>query len=250
MRLQHDALKILLSVLLVTGPTTVGCAQSAEEGPPMTANVLPKATKEVTVDFEGGETGRTPPDFTAALTADGGPPAWVVAEDPSAPAGGKVLAQTSDDKTNKRYPHCVYDKLAARDVDLSVQFRPVSGTVDQAAGLVWRYKDKDNYYVVRANALEGNVVLYKTENGVRTDLKLKGKSGGYGMKVEVPKEKWSTLRVTAVGDTFEVFVNGKKLYEVQDQTFSEPGKVGVWTKADSVTYFDNLRVSSLDQDRK
>ena len=250
MRLTQDALRLIVSAALLLGPATVGCAQPAEEGEGLKSNPLPKAGREVTVDFEKAEKGQTPVGFTAALTAGGGPVSWVVLEDSTAPAGPKVLAQTSEDKTSKRYPVCVYNDLTAKDVDVSVQFKPISGTVDQAAGLVWRYKDKDNYYVVRANALENNVVLYKTENGVRTDLKLKGKTSGYGMKAQVPKEKWSTLRVTAVGDTFEVFINDKKLYEVQDQTFSEAGKAGVWTKADSVTYFDNLKVTSLDREKK
>jgi hypothetical protein len=170
----------------------------------------------------------------------------VVVEDATSPAKPKVLAQTSTDSTSKRYPVCVYDKAGAKDVDLSARFRPVSGKVDQAAGLVWRYKDKDNYYVVRANALENNVVLYKVQNGLRTDLKVRGKTTGYGVKAEVPKDKWSTLRVTAVGDLFEVFLNDRKLFEVQDKTFTEAGKVGVWTKADSVTHFDALKFASLD----
>ena len=233
--------------VVVAWPAAAGCSEPADEGPPLKANELPKAAKEVTADFEDAETGQTPAGFIAALTGGGGPGSWAVVEDDTAPAGGKVLAQTSKDKTSKRYPVCVYDSFSARDADVSVRFRPVSGEVDQAAGIVWRYKDKDNYYVVRANALEGNVVLYKTEGGVRTDLKLKGKTSGYGMKAQVPKDEWSTLRVTAVDDLFEVFVNGKKLYEVQDGTFTDAGKVGVWTKADSVTHFDDLRAASLDR---
>ena len=250
MKVVQNALRVALSSLFVLAPATVGCAQSAEEGPPMKANPLPKAQKEVVVDFEKGEKGQTPSDFTAALTGGGGPVAWVIKDDATAPGGSKVLAQTSADTTNKRYPVCVYNDFTAKDVDLSVKFKAVSGSVDQAAGLVWRFRDKDNYYVVRANALENNVVLYKTEGGVRTDLKLKGKTGGYGMKASVPREKWNTLRVTAVGDTFEVFVNGKKLFEVEDKTFRDAGKVGVWTKADSVTHFDNLKVASLDEEKK
>jgi hypothetical protein len=132
--------------------------------------------------------------------------------------------------------------VSAADVDLSVRFRPVSGRVDQAAGLVWRYRDQDNYYIVRANALEDNVVLYKVENGKRTDLPVRGEGRTYGKKAEVPSGQWSSLRVVAHGRLFEVHFNGAKLYEVEDATFSQPGKVGVWTKADSVTQFDDLTV--------
>lgn len=124
-----------------------------------------------------------------------------------------------------------------------MRFRPVSGRVDQAAGLVWRYEDEDNYYIVRANALEDNVVLYKVENGRRTDLPVRGEGRTYGKPAEVPSGQWSTLRVVATGSLFEVYYNGRKLYEVEDGTFTRAGRVGVWTKADSITHFDNLSVA-------
>ena len=147
-----------------------------------------------------------------------------------------------EDATSYRFPVCVLDGVSARDVDLSVRFKPISGRVDQAAGLVWRYQNQDNYYIVRANALEDNVVLYKVEGGKRTDLPLKGEGRTYGKKSEVPARQWSTLRVVANGPVFEVYFNGSKLYDVEDKTFSKTGKVGVWTKADSVTQFDDLTV--------
>jgi hypothetical protein len=123
-----------------------------------------------------------------------------------------------------------------------VRFKAVSGKVDQAAGLVWRYRDENNYYLVRANALEDNVVLYKVENGKRTDLPVKGEGRTYGKKAEVPNAQWSALRVVVNGPLFQVYFNGSKLYEVEDTTFTQAGKVGVWTKADSVTQFDDLTV--------
>ncbi len=128
---------------------------------------------------------------------------------------------------------------------VTVKFKPISGRGDQGAGIVWRYRDKDNYYIVRANALEGNVVLYKVENGKRTDLPLVGKGRTYGMKEKVPSGVWGTLRVVAKGNHFEVYHNGKKLYEVEDETFKQAGKVGLWTKADSVIYFDDLQINVL-----
>jgi hypothetical protein len=155
-----------------------------------------------------------------------------------------VLAQISTDKTGYRFPLAIADDGSFRDLDLSVRFKTISGNEDQAAGLVWRLKDANNYYIVRANALENNVVLYKVENGKRTDLPLKGEGRTYGKKTNVPKAQWSELRVVAAGNLFEVFLNGNKLYEVEDNTFAEAGKVGLWTKADSVTYFDDLRVTA------
>ncbi len=203
------------------------------------------SAQEVTIDFNGDQVDQPPSGFTTALTGRGVPGKWVVMKDDSSPGRGNVLAQTDADATDYRFPVCVYDGLTAKDADISVKFRPVSGRIDQGAGIVWRYKDKDNYYIVRANALEGNVVLYKVQNGKRTDLPLKGLGRTYGMKEKVPSNQWGTLRVVAKGNLFEVYHDGKKLYEVEDDTFNDPGKVGVWTKADSVIYFDDLQVKVL-----
>jgi hypothetical protein len=117
------------------------------------------------------------------------------------------------------------------------------GNVDQAAGMIWRYKDPDNYYIVRANALEDNVVLYKVEKGVRRALAPKGTpSNTFGVKHRVPKQAWTALSLTFQGNVFTVTFNGEKLFEVDDSTFTTAGKVGLWTKADSVTYFDDFQV--------
>jgi len=199
----------------------------------------------VTIDFNSDKTGQPPSGFSTALTGRGQPGKWVVIKDDASPDRGSVLAQTDADATDYRFPVCVYDGLTAKDADISVRFKPVSGRIDQGAGIVWRYKDKDNYYIVRANALEGNVVLYKVQNGKRTDLPLKGQGRTCGMKEKVASKQWGILRVVVKGNLFEVYHEGKKLYEVEDDTFKEPGKVGVWTKADSVIYFDDLQVKVL-----
>ena len=203
--------------------------------------VVPAQT--TTIDFNNDRVGEAPSGFSTALTGRGRPGKWVVMKDPASPEQDNVLAQTDADTTDYRFPVCVYDGLTAKDVDVSVKFKPVSGRGDQGAGIVWRYRDKDNYYIVRANALEGNVVLYKVENGKRTDLPLKGIGRTYGMKERVPSGQWGTLRVVANGNHFEVYHNGKKLYEVEDETFKEAGKIGLWTKADSVIYFDDLQIT-------
>ena len=192
-----------------------------------------------TVDFTGDSVGQPPQGFAFGHTAKvGAPGTWVVQADGT----NRYLAQTHADSTRSRFPVAVVSDVAAADVDLSVRFRPVSGRVDQAAGLVWRYQDEDNYYLVRANALEDNVVLYKVERGRRTDLPVKGAGRTYGKSAEVPAGQWSTLRLVATGPRFEVSLNGVKLYEVEDATFATPGRIGVWTKADSVTHFDDLTV--------
>ncbi len=201
------------------------------------------SAQTTTIDFNNDNVGEAPSGFSNALTGRGRPGKWVVMKDPASPNQGNVLAQTDADRTDYRFPVCAYDGLTAKDVDVTVKFKPVSGKGDQGAGIVWRYLNKDNYYIVRANALEGNVVLYKVENGKRTDLPLMGKGRTYGMKEKVPSGEWGTLRVVAKGNRFEVYHNGKKLYDVEDETFKEAGKVGLWTKADSVIYFDDLTMT-------
>ena len=194
-----------------------------------------------TMDFEQDAVGQPPKGFVFGYTKKAGTPGrWLVQQD----GGGKFLAQLDADRTRNRFPVAVAADVSAVDVDLSVRFRPVSGRVDQAAGLVWRYRNEDNYYIVRANALEDNVVLYKVQNGERTDLAVTGEGRTYGKPAEVPAGQWSTLRVVVTGPRFEVHLNGRKLYDVEDTTFAQAGRVGVWTKADSVTHFDDLAVTT------
>jgi len=195
------------------------------------------------IDFESGSPGGLPSGWSTAMTSKGAPARWEVTQDKSAPRGSKVLAQLSDDPTSGRFPLAIYEKASLQDGEIRVKFKPVSGKVDQAAGLVWRYKDENNYYIVRGNALENNVVLYKLENGKRTSLAPVNTSAQtYGVKHTVPSQKWSTLGVAFTGKRFTVSFDGKKLFDVEDSTFSQPGNVGLWTKADSVTCFDDFEV--------
>jgi hypothetical protein len=208
----------------------------------LSATLAAQTSTRRVIDFESDKIGQAPAGFSFALTGSGRPGVWIVRKDEAAVDRGNVMAQTDGDRTSYRFPVAVFNDVTARDVDVSVRFRPVSGGVDQAAGLVWRYQDANNYYIVRANALEGNVVLYKVENGKRTDLPLKGSGRTYGKKADVPKNAWSQMGVTVRGVLFTVSLNGQGLYDVEDTTFTTPGKVGVWTKADSVTYFDDLTI--------
>jgi len=194
------------------------------------------------INFDKDVAGKAPKGFIFGLTGKGKPGIWVVRENPAAPSAPNVLAQTDADPVSYRFPLCVYEEFSGRDVDVSVKYKPVSGKEDQAAGIVWRYQDQNDYYIVRANANENNVVLYKVENGIRTDLPLVGKGRTYGMKARIPSGEWGTLRVVAKGSRFEVYSNGARLFEVEDTTFPMAGKIGLWTKADSVTLFDDLTI--------
>jgi hypothetical protein len=197
-----------------------------------------------TISFDAPGTGALPAGWTVAMTHSGGAPKWEVLKDDSAPSKPNVLAQTSSDKTRNRFPLAILDQSTAKDGELRVSFKPLSGEIDQAAGLVWRYRDENNYYLLRANALEDNVVLYKVEGGTRTALAPKGTAPGtYSIKHEVPAKVWSTLAVQFHGNMFTVMLDGKKLFDVEDNTFTDAGRVGLWTKADSVTYFDDFEFS-------
>lgn len=193
---------------------------------------------EIAVDFEQFEIDKLPTGFSTALTGGGGPVQWVIREDSTAPRGPKVLTQTSADTTDYRFPLCIYDALTAKDVAVSVQCKPVSGKVDQACGLVARFKDQDNYYVVRANVLEDNVNLYRVVSGKRKQFA--------GKRVKVSSGNWHTLKLEVKGKHFEVWFDGNRLFDAEDETFAEAGKVGLWTKADSVTEFDDLKIESYD----
>jgi hypothetical protein len=177
------------------------------------------------------------------MTHAGAPPHWEIVRDESAPLPPLVLAQTSRDETAGRFPLAIWDRTAIRDGEVSVAFKAVAGGIDRAAGIVWRYQDANNYYIVRANALENNVVLYKVENGVRASIAPKGlPSRAYGVKHEVPSERWNVLRVVFKDSLFTIFFNGKRLFDVEDQTFTQAGKTGLWTKADSLTYFNEFTI--------
>jgi hypothetical protein len=195
--------------------------------------------KSRVISFDRERAGLPPRDWLVAMTHEGGAPKWEIVQD----ANARVLAQTSEDQTAGRFPLAIYQRAQFVNGKVSVRFKPVKGERDQAAGIVWRYQDPDNYYIVRANALEDNVVLYKVEGGKRISLEPRGTpSKTYGVKHRVPKLAWSTLAVEFRDSTFHVYFDGAKIMEVIDSTFTGAGKAGLWTKADSVTYFDDFQI--------
>jgi hypothetical protein len=198
-----------------------------------------------TLRFDSKRVNTTLSAWTFAMTHEGEAPQWEIVADPTAPSDPFVLAQTSTGKTAGRFPLAIYRHARLKDGIVSVLFKPVAGERDQAAGLVWRYRDPDNYYIVRANALEDNVVLYKVENGERTSLQPRGlPSKSYGVKHSIPKNSWTSMHVMFSGSHFEVLIGGVKVMEVDDSTFTHAGQVGLWTKADSVIHFDDMRVQA------
>jgi hypothetical protein len=187
------------------------------------------------IGFESTRIGTAPEGWTSTLTGSGNPK-WTVESDPSAPSKSSALKQSG----RATYPLLLKNDTNIKDGFIEVKFKAIAGAQDRAAGIVWRAKDANNYYVLRANALEDNVVLYKTVGGIRSELDIVGRKGGYGVSVPVPANIWHALRVDFKALRFIASFNGKQLFEVEDSTFPDPGKVGLWTKADSVTLFDQV----------
>jgi hypothetical protein len=183
--------------------------------------------KADTVHFDGATPDAPPPGWTASKTGSGSA-TWVVVADDTAPSKPNVLKQSGE----ATYPVCIKEDTNVRDGFVEVKFKPVSGKVDQAGGVIWRAKDADNYYIVRANALEDNVTIYRTIGGKRVSFK--------NVNIPVKSGEWYTLRVDFAGNKFTVTFDGKKVIEATDDSFADAGKVGVWTKADSVTLFDDF----------
>src|SRR5215471_16787170 len=190
---------------------------------------------ESAVTFETDAVGGVPKGWTATKTGRGDPK-WTIEQDQTAPSKSKIVKQSG----TATYPLLLKDDTRIQDGFAEIMFKAIAGSEDRAAGIVWRASDANNYYVVRANALEDNVVLYKTVAGVRSPLDIVGRKGGYGVKVPVPANEWHTLRVEFAGARFKVAFNDRELFEVEDATFAEAGMVGLWTKADSVTAFNGF----------
>ena len=178
-------------------------------------------------NFDEMKPGSPPPGWLATQTGDG-KAAWTVEAEGSAPSRPNVLKQSGE----ATFPVCIKQDVKLADGFVEVKFKPIAGKEDQAGGVIWRVKDKDNYYVARANALEDNLTIYHTLQGKRVSFK--------NVNVKVAGNQWHTLRVEFTGHHFAVIFNGKKLIEADDDSITAPGAVGVWTKADSVTLFDDF----------
>jgi len=220
-----------------------GEAEEGEEGPATPAAVATEKAapqqasgKQLGYTFDNDTAGQLPTKFHSAKTGGGVPEKWVVSADPTAPSNPHVVAQTSTDQTDYRFPLLIADEGSFQDLDVSVKFKAVSGSIDRAGGLVFRLQDPNNYYIVRANALENNYRLYHVVNGRRSQFA--------GANLKVTSGEWHELRVEVAGNKITCYYDGNKKIEATDNTFKDAGKVGLWTKADSVTYFDDLKVTA------
>jgi len=184
-----------------------------------------------TVNFDDLKAGAPPPGWTATRTGKGDAK-WEVVADDSAPSKPNVLKQSGE----ATFPVCFKNDTSLKDGFVAVKFKSVAGKEDQAGGVIWRCQDANNYYIARANALEDNVTIYHTIKGKRASFK--------NTEVKVASGVWHTLRVEFKGNKFAVIFDGKKVMEAADDSFPDAGKVGVWTKADSVTLFDDFSYGS------
>jgi hypothetical protein len=198
---------------------------------------VPSGHPEGLWNFDSDQADAPPAGFSFGRTGSGREGRWRVVAASDAPSKPNVLAQLDADSTDYRFPVAVVDASSFKDVKLSVACKPVSGRVDQGCGLVWRFKDAGNYYLTRANALEDNVNLYRVKDGRRVPFA--------GWNGKVASGVWHKLQVEARGDRFQVSFDDKKVIDAKDTTFAEAGKVGVWTKADSVMQFDDLSAAPL-----
>lgn len=182
------------------------------------------------------DVGATPAGFKFARTGQGALGQWTVVSDASASAG-RVIEQSSADRTDYRFPLAIFDPVVAKNIDVSVRFKPVAGRIDEAGGIAIRVLDSDNYYVVRANALEDNVRFYRVVKGRREQIG--------GVNTKVAGNEWHSLGLKAQDERFAIEFDGKTLFTTSDKTFAGAGKVALWTKSDSVTRFDQIKIDVL-----
>jgi hypothetical protein len=214
---------MLRLALVASTLTCAGMPARAETGAAMTS-------------IESMTIGSKPAGFTFSRTGQGGDGEWTVTADTTA-AGGRAIEQISTERTDYRFPLAIPDSFSAANLNVEIRFKAVAGKVDQAGGVAVRLMDPDNYYVVRANALEDNVRFYRVVRGRREQLE--------GANLKVTSNQWHVLALRAEGDRFTVTYDGKTLFSATDNTFGEAGGVALWTKADSVTRFDRLAITPL-----
>lgn len=191
----------------------------------------------IELSFKEAPLGLVPAEFEPMMTGEGPQGQWEIIS--GQPVEGNVLAQTSSEPARPTFPMLVYEAEVPADVAVTIGFKPVSGQIDQAGGVVMRLQDENNYYIARANTLENNVRFYRVEEGQREQLA--------SANVPVEGNEWHTLTLRAQGNEFAVQFDGQDLLTATDDTFGDPGRVGFWTKADSVTHLNQLTIEPLNQ---
>ena len=232
------AMVLIMAVMFVAVPGSRRAQSQAAAG--QESSVSAKAG-DVLWNFDDVPVGKLPAGWRVAATNRLGSLAtWQVIEDASAPSGNRVLAMTSPNHTSGgTFNICWTDAVRFLDGEIRVRFKAVRGREDQGGGVMWRVQDSGNYYIARFNPLEDNFRIYYVRNGVRRTLA--------SARVALPAGEWHTLKIVQHGNRFEGYLNGKKFLEGTSSLFMDPGGVGVWTKADAVTSFDDLGVKTEEK---
>ena len=218
------------SLKRIFAATALGCVIACADTAGLTQ------TGAIMIAIDKMTVGAAPADFEFARTGQGGPSQWTVVTDVTAP-NGRAIEQTSTETTDYRFPLAIHKSLSAGNLDVTLRFKAVAGKVDQAGGIAIRLRDADNYYVVRANALEDNIRFYRVVKSKREQLE--------GADLKVTANEWHQLGIRAEGERFTVTFDGKPLFTATDRTFASAGKIALWTKADSVTRFDQIEIRPL-----
>ena len=190
-----------------------------------------------TWDFEKDAVGQTPAGFYFDTTREATDGKWEIVKD----GESNVLAQTDRNRSEHRFALAVVRDASVEDLRLSVRLKSVEGEVDQTGGIIWRYRNSENYYLLRADVAERKVRLYRVVNGNRIQF-------AHEKDVKLAPNTWHLLKVEHDGDRIKAYLDDEMLFKAKDQTFHKPGKIGLWTQADAVTHFDDLKVEPLDDD--
>lgn len=236
-------ISIIIAVSIwMFGVSCQGTQKSDKESAQDDQNVTTESSEaeeeeKLVFNFDTDAEGTIPEGWTSAKTGKGGLGSWSVVNDDTAPSKPHVLAQMSKENLGYHFSIAVADKTNYSDVEIKLMLKAVDGQEDQGGGPVWRYVDADNYYICRANPLESNFRVYKVVDGNRRQMQ--------SANLTIPSNQWHTMKIENVGDHIKCWLNGKLYLDVKDDTFKE-GKVGLWTKADAVTYFDDVEVENED----
>ncbi len=231
-------IKFIVSVFALSFFLFVGCGEehaNGEKGRHEEQIVYKGETK--VWNFDNEKQGEIAAGFSNQMTGKGGPGKWKVIKDNTATSTPNVLAQTSQEYFGYHFGMAVNEKEIYDDFELIVKFKGVKGREDQGGGPVWRYQDNNNYYIARANPLEDNYRVYKVVDGKRIQMD--------SARLKVTSDEWHTIKIITRKNKMRCFYDGQLYLEVTDDTFLDKGKIGLWTKADAVTYFDDLEVRPI-----
>ncbi len=231
--------KFILSVFVLYLCLFIGCKEeyAHNEKKIKEEQIVYKGEPEVW-NFDNEKQGEIAVGFSNQVTGKGEPGKWEVIKDDTAPSISNVIAQTSQEYFGYHFSMAVNEKEIYDDFELIVKFKGVKGREDQGGGPVWRYQDNNNYYIARANPLEDNFRVYKVVDGKRIQMD--------STRLEITGGEWHTIKVLVRKDKIQCFYNGQPYLEVNDDTFQKAGRIGLWTKADAVTYFDDLEVRPIE----